>query len=86
MSHKKPLKYRQLRRVLASFGITELKKRGKGSERMFAGVVEGRVVHYPTRCHNEGDEKPVPVIEAIRRAFHLTEEYGATDAEFYGRA
>ena len=30
------------------------------------------------------DEKPTPVIEAIRRHFHLTEEHGITDKEFYG--
>ena len=51
---------------------------------MFVGVVEGRVVRYPTKCHSEGQEKPVPVIEAIRRRFHLTEEYGVTDKDFYG--
>ncbi len=52
---------------------------------MFVGYVEGRLVTYPTKCHNEGDEKPTPVIEAIRRAFHLTEDDGVTDKEFYGR-
>ena len=57
--------------------------RRKGSERMFIGYVDGRLVTYPTKCHNEGDEKPVPVIEAIRRAFHLTEEYGVSDKDFY---
>jgi hypothetical protein len=82
---KKPLKYRDLRRRLKAYGIQENKVRGKGSERMFVGYVEGRLVTYPTKCHNEGDEKPTPVIEAIRRAFHLTEDDGVTDKEFYGR-
>jgi hypothetical protein len=86
MSHKKPLKYRKLRKILGTFGIAEIKKRGKGSERMFGGVVKGRFVHYPTKCHNEGDEKPIPVIEAIRRAFALTEEDGVSDEDFYNRA
>ncbi len=81
---KKPLRYRDLRKRLKSYGIEEDKSRGKGSERMFVGYVHGRLVTYPTKCHNEGDEKPVPVIEAIRRAFHLTEEHGVSDRDFYG--
>jgi hypothetical protein len=82
---KKPLKYRDLRKILGRYGIQENPVRGKGSERMFVGVVDGRIVRYPTKCHNEGDEKPIPVVEAIRRVFHLTEEHGVTDDDFYGR-
>jgi hypothetical protein len=52
---------------------------------MFAGVVNGRVVHYPTKCHGEGKDKPISVIEAIRRAFSIAEENGITDEDFYGR-
>lgn len=86
MAAKKPLRYRVLRQILATYGIVEDKKRGKGSERMFVGLVEGRVVRYPTKCHNENDEKPIPVINAIRRQFKLSEADGVTDEEFYGRA
>ena len=86
MNYKKPLKYRALRRILNSFGIIEIKRRGKGSHRMFQGVRDGRVVRYPTKCHNEGEDKPIAVIEAIRRAFHLMEEDGVSDQDFYGRA
>jgi hypothetical protein len=82
---KKPLKYRDLRKRLKKRGIEEDRVRGKGSERLFVGVVDGRIVTYPTKCHNEGDEKPIPVIEAIRRAFHLTDDFGISDADFYGR-
>ncbi len=81
---KKPLRYRDLVRRLKKYGIRENKVRGKGSERMLMGYVDGRLVTFPTKCHSEGDEKPVPVIEAIRRAFHLTDEYGISDREFYG--
>jgi hypothetical protein len=73
-----------LRRILKSHGIQENKRRGKGSERMFVGVVNGRKITYPTKCHNEGDDKPIPVIEAIRRAFSLTEDDGISDETFYG--
>lgn len=80
---KKPLKYRDLRKRLAKYGIQENKVRGKGSERMFVGIVDGVRQSYPTKCHSEGDEKPIPVIEAIRRKFHLTKEHGVSDSEFY---
>jgi hypothetical protein len=82
---EKPIPYRTLRKILRSFGIAEEKRRGKGSERMFAGVVNGRVERYPTKCHNEGDEKPKGVIRAIRRRFRLTEADGVTDEDFYSR-
>jgi len=82
----RPLKYRRLRAILKTFGIVEDAKRGKGSERMFVGVVEGRIIRLPTKCHNEGDDKPVGVIKSIRRHFRLTEADGITDREFYGRA
>lgn len=84
MGRKKPLTYRVLRKRLKGYGIEESKCRGKGSERMFIGIVNGRRVTFPTKCHNEGDEKPVPVIEAIRRAFSLTEADGIADEAFYG--
>ena len=51
---------------------------------MFVGIVNGRRTTYPTKCHNEGDDKPIPVIEALRRAFRIAEEDGITDEEFYG--
>jgi predicted RNA binding protein YcfA (HicA-like mRNA interferase family) len=82
---KKPLKYRELRRLLKKRGIIENRVRGKGSERIFVGYVEGRMVTYPTKCHNDGDEKPVPVIDAIRRAFHLAEKNGVSDRDFYAK-
>ena len=85
MARKRPLKYRDLRSRLESFGVFENKRRGKGSERMFSGVVDGVIRSYPTKCHNENDEKPVPVINAIRRCFHLTPEYWVSDEDFYGK-
>ena len=86
MAAKKPLKYRVLRAILRTYGIEENATRGKGSERLFVGVVDGRIVSYPTKCHSENDEKPVPVINAIRRHFKLTERDGVADEDFYGRA
>lgn len=78
-----PLTYRRLRAILKSHGITEDPKRGKGSERMLVGIVDGRLIHYPTKCHGDGDEKPYQVIKAIRRAFKLTKADGVSDHDFY---
>jgi len=80
------LKYRVLRAILKTYGIVEEKGRGKGSERMLVGIVAGKVIRLPTRCHNEGDQKPVGVIRSIRRHFKLTEQDGVKDEDFYGRA
>jgi hypothetical protein len=82
-----PLKYRRLRAILKTFGVLEdSTKRGKGSERMFVGIVQGQITRLPTKCHNEGDEKPKAVIRSIRRHFKLTENDGVDDEEFYSRA
>jgi hypothetical protein len=79
----RPLKYRDLLKKLKRFGVVEDKKRGKGSERMLVGMVNGTVQRYPTKCHNENDDKPRAVIQAIRRRFKLTKEDGVSDGEFY---
>ncbi|MBI2806727.1 MAG: hypothetical protein HYX68_17245 [Planctomycetes bacterium] len=76
------LTYRKLRKILKRFGIEEDKTHGKGSERMFVGVVNGVIIRYPTKGHNEGDANPKGVIRAIRRHFHLTEEDGVSDKDF----
>ena len=83
---EQPLPYRKLRKILKSYGIEEDKKRGKGSERMFVGMVDNKIVKYPTKCHNEGDTKPIGVIKAIRRTFKLTNDNGVSDKDFYGRS
>ncbi len=81
-----PIPYRRLRAILKTFGIVEDAKRGKGSERMFVGVVGGKIVRLPTKCHNEGDEKPYQVVKSIRRHFKLTKLDGVSDRDFYKRA
>jgi hypothetical protein len=81
----RPLKYRDLMRILRSVGVYEEQGRGKGSERMLARVINGRVIRLPTKCHNEGDEKPRPVIKSIRRHFKLTVADGVSDRDFYNR-
>lgn len=52
---------------------------------MLCRVVRGRELRYPTKCHNEGDEKPKAMVRAIRRALKLTPDDGVPDEAFYGR-
>ena len=52
---------------------------------MLMRIVDGHPLRIPTRCHNEGDEKPRAVIRSIRRRLKLTEADGVTDREFYSR-
>ncbi len=77
--------YRQLRTILHGFGFEEQAGRGKGSHRMFVGVVDGRIARYPVRCHREGEVKPKAVVAAVRRRFQLKPEHGVSDDDFYGR-
>lgn len=83
---EKAIPYRRLRKILKTYGIEEDARAGKGSERMFVGLVGGVIVKYPTKCHGEGDTKPKGVIRAIRRVFCLTATDGIADKDFYNRA
>lgn len=81
---ERTLKYRELRKRLEVFGVTESTKRGKGSERLLTRIVDGRVLSTTTKCHSESDQKPKAVIKAIRRRLKLTTADGVSDEEFYG--
>lgn len=80
----KPLKYRNLRKILRRYGIEENKCRGKGSHRMFVAVVDGQQRRYPVRRHSESDELGAAIVSAVRRRFGLTPDRGVSDDEFYG--
>ena len=79
------LKYRELLRRLKRFGVVEVKRRGKGSEKLLMRVVGGRKYSTTTKCHSENDQKPVAVIQAIRRRLKLAKEDGVSDSKFYGK-
>jgi len=72
----KALKHRELLSRLKNFGIIETKDRGKGSERILilkAGLSGGRYTgpQIPIKCHGEGTEHSVRVIDAVLRRFAL---------------
>ena len=54
MPKKKRLTYRQLIKQLKKYNIIEIKKRGKGSERMLYRESTGD--SYPITCHNENQQ------------------------------
>lgn len=69
----RPLKYRELRKKLRKFGVKEIVKRGKGSERMFFHPnIYGCPAWYPVKCHGEGTEISKAVVGAARRAFRIS--------------
>lgn len=78
-----PTTYRKLLKLLKKQGVIEDQSRGKGSERMLVGMVDGVERTLPTKCHKESDEKPKGVIKSIRRHFKLTAADGVSDQEFY---
>lgn len=62
-SGDKSLKYRELRKKLKKFGVQEIKKRGKGSERgLFHPNIQGRPRWYFIKCHGEGKELSKAVV------------------------
>ena len=81
----RPLKYRDLIKRLKLFGVFEDKSRGKGSERLLIRIVGSSKLSFPTKCHNEGDQKPRAVVAAIRRKLQLTSRDGVSDKQFYGK-
>jgi hypothetical protein len=75
---KRRLKHRELLRLLKRFGITEDKKRGKGSERI---LIEDRGIdgkykgpQYPIKCHGDDTEHSAKLIDAILRRFSIPED------------
>jgi predicted RNA binding protein YcfA (HicA-like mRNA interferase family) len=74
---------KDLARILKSFGVKEMKGRGKGSHRMFERIIGGR--RYCTPAPTAGDVAR-PTVESVRRKLMLTPKDGVTDEDFFGRA
>ena len=80
----KPIKYRELLRIVSKYGVFEDKKRAKGSERMWIKEYpDGTKKSIPVTCHGENYVIGVGLVKAIRRRFSLTEQDGILDREFY---
>jgi hypothetical protein len=71
-----PLKHRELLSKLKDFGVIEVKSRGKGSERILilkSGLAGNRYKgpQIPIKCHGEGTEHSIRVIDAVLRRFNI---------------
>lgn len=79
----RPLKLRELRKILARYGITEDKSRGKGSHTIFVQDKDDgkRVFTIPTTKK----DVDTPYIRSLRTKFGLRKEDGVNDDEFYGK-
>jgi hypothetical protein len=49
---------------------------------MFSGTVEGKPVSYPLPTNT--NDVSQNYVRAIRKKFHLTEQHGISDKDFYG--
>jgi len=80
----RPIRYRELLKIVNKYGIFEVKKRAKGSERMWIKEYpDGTKKSIPVTCHGENYVISVGLVKAIRRRFSLTEKDGISDKEFY---
>jgi len=73
-----PLKHRELIKKLKEFGVIEVTARGKGSERILilkSGIGNKyKGPQIPIKCHGEGTEHSVRVIDAVLRRFNIDPE------------
>ena len=70
---KRSMRHDELINRLKKYGIVELKKRGKGSERMLYQASTKR--NYPIKCHGKSTEYSVAVLKNIMRKFDLPEDF-----------
>jgi hypothetical protein len=80
----RPLKLRELRKLLGKYGVTEDASLGKGSHTMFLRKINESVFSYPVPTHGR-DVLPIPYVKGCRKKFKLTEKDGVTDKEFYSK-
>jgi hypothetical protein len=68
--------YREFRRRLEVFGVSEIKGRGKGSERLFVQIDPATNTRrsYPIKCHSEGDDVGLGTLKACLRRFQISND------------
>jgi hypothetical protein len=78
----RPLKLRELRRILSRYGVFEDSSRGKGSHTVFYRRFPDGLFSYPVPTTR--DPVLVCYVKGCRKKFRLTPEHGVSDEEFYG--
>jgi hypothetical protein len=76
------IKLRELTAILRRFGVDCSTSRGKGSHLLFSKEIEGSTFTYPVPTHNT--DVKICYVRGCRKKFHLREEDGITDTDFYG--
>ncbi|MGA2232092.1 MAG: hypothetical protein ABSH22_14445 [Tepidisphaeraceae bacterium] len=76
----KTLKFRELRRILKSFGIEWDPGKGKGSHGSFWKRMDGGVFSYPIPHQKDVQQW---YVRGCRKKFKLTADDGVSDEEFY---
>ena len=79
-----PYPLKKLRKILASYGVSEDESRGKGSHTLFYKRFPEGEFSYPVPT----DDKDVLdcYVKGCRKKFRLTKADGISDSEFFGRA
>lgn len=78
----KPLKLKELRKILERYDCWEETKRGKGGHTMFFRNVNGERKGFPVPTSKKELERAYQ--RGVRKAFGLRSEDGVSDDEFYG--
>jgi len=78
----RPIKLRDLRRILARYGCWEDASLGKGSHTTFLRTIDGVVWKYPVPTHGR-DMIGIGYVKLIRKRFRLTRADGIADGDFY---
>jgi len=82
----KTVKWRDLKRLFAAFGLAVHEGKSRGHRRKRHALVSDRFGNkFPIPAHNPGDDIHRTYIEAARRRFGLTPQRGISDEDFYGR-
>ncbi len=76
------IKMSKLKSILRRYGVSHSARRGKGSHCMFSKVIEGGTFSYPVPTH--GKDVLAAYVRGCRKKFHLRDEGGVPDKEFYG--
>jgi hypothetical protein len=77
------IKLRNLRSIATRFGIQEDTSLGKGSHTVFFQRTPTGVISYPVPTTRP--DVLICYVKGFRRRFHLREQAGVSDKEFYGK-
>ena len=77
------IKMRDLKAILARYGVSWTAGRGKGSHILFEKTFPEGVFSYPVPTHDT--DVKVYYVQGCRKKFRLRGTDGITDGEFYGK-